>query len=157
MPKHIEVIELKGYFGVPPKVWIQPVIRSEWSELDSDEQEWGLSKRASRGDLLLMYRCSPACSITDIFRLDSHLVRGKASWRDGDGLFGGIRRVCRLKNAIHLDQLRKHPTLGRSSFIRRNMQGNLLVTENWPDLHRLLCTTNPQLERVLRPYSPERL
>ncbi len=57
VPAHIEVIELKREFGGSFNVWIQPVIKQQYRFLEeSDEVEWGLSKRASPGDLLLMYR-----------------------------------------------------------------------------------------------------
>jgi hypothetical protein len=66
--QNIEVIELKKYFGVPFKVWIQSAVKSEQHWLDEeDHTNWVLSRRVTRGDLLLMYRGHPTCSITDIF------------------------------------------------------------------------------------------
>ncbi|MDX1966810.1 MAG: hypothetical protein SFV23_06545, partial [Planctomycetaceae bacterium] len=29
-PAHLEVIELRTLFGVPPSVWLQPAIKSQW-------------------------------------------------------------------------------------------------------------------------------
>lgn len=69
VPRHLEVIELKQFFGTPFKVWIQAAIKTQWDYLDShDRMNWALSRRVTHGDLLLMYRCYPNCSITDIFR-----------------------------------------------------------------------------------------
>jgi hypothetical protein len=69
VPRHIEVIELKRRFGVPFKVWIQVAIKSSWHWLDErDRMNWSLSTMVTHGDLLLMYRGYPSCSITDIFR-----------------------------------------------------------------------------------------
>ena len=46
VPRRIQVIELRHYFGAAPKVWIQPVIRSQWCWLDKyDQQDWALSKK----------------------------------------------------------------------------------------------------------------
>jgi len=111
VPRRIQVIELKRYFGATPKVWIQPVIKSQWHWLDErDQLSWALSKRATPGDLLLMYRCSPEAKITEIFVLVSHewhcrrqllcgcgftfsrvplvVLRGAAASADSDG--GGV-------------------------------------------------------------------
>ena len=69
IPRHIEVIELKRFFGVPFKVWIQAAHKSQQHWLDEvDRINWALSPRVTHGDLLLMYRSYPVCSITDIFR-----------------------------------------------------------------------------------------
>lgn len=158
VPKRIRVIELKRYFGVAPKVWIQPVIKSQWHGLDQyDRQDWGLSKRATKGDLLLMYRCSPEAKITEVFALESCLSRGKAGWRDGDGYFGRIRRICRLDAPVFLSDLRNHRVLRTSSFVRRSMQGNLLVSEYWPYLYEMIVSRNPQAKKMLAQYAPDKM
>jgi hypothetical protein len=35
VPRHLEVIELKRFFGTPFKVWIQAAIKTQWDYLDS--------------------------------------------------------------------------------------------------------------------------
>jgi hypothetical protein len=45
-PRHIEVIELKRYFGVPFKSWIQAAVRSQWDYLSAhNRMKWALSTR----------------------------------------------------------------------------------------------------------------
>jgi len=75
-PARLEVIELKRFFGVPFKVWIQAAIKSQWTYLDTrDRLNWALSRRVTHGDLLLMYRGFPRCAITDFFRYAGHQLR----------------------------------------------------------------------------------
>lgn len=160
VPRHIEVIELKKFFGVPFKVWIQSAIKTEQAQLDGRHRlTWALSCHATQGDLLLMYRGYPACKITDVFRLTSdELWRAKAGWRSGEAYFGHIERICRLEAPIFLDDLRNHRVLRTSSFVRRNMQGNgLLVSEYWPYLYSMICDRNPQSLKALVRFAPEKL
>jgi hypothetical protein len=158
VPDSIEVIELKRYFGVTAKVWIQPVIKSQQHWLDErDNLDWGLSKRVTPGDLLLMYRCYPEKSITEVFIISGELTRCKAGWRKGDCYGGAIRRLCDLPAPIFLDDMRNHKVLKTSSFIRCNMQGNLLVSEYWPYLYEMIVARNPQARKLLSEYAPENL
>jgi hypothetical protein len=160
VPARIEVIELKKFFGVPLKVWIQTAVKSEQHKLDKRKQlNWALSNRVTHGDLLLMYRGYPACNIADIFRFAGRqLQRGSAGWRDGDACFGRIERVSKLDSPIFLSDLRNHKILRTASFIRKNMQGNgLLVSEYWPYLHSMICERNPKSRKLLARSAPEKL
>jgi hypothetical protein len=159
IPESLEVIELKRYFGVSFKVWIQPVIKKQWTSLEEgDEIYWGLSKRATPGDLLLMYRCYPAKCITEIFTYYSDkLVRMNAGWREGDAYFAIIKRLCNLESPIFLDDMRNHNILKTSSFIRKNMQGNLLVSEYWHYLYDMIIGRNPKVNKILEPFSPDKV
>ncbi len=154
VPDHIRVIELCRYFGQGFNVWIQPVIRSQWGALNHDQMEWGLSKRAHAGDLLLMYRCHPDAKIEDVFTLTGDLKRAKAAWRKGECFSGTIQRVCRLPKPIMLGQFRVDRFWKTASFIRRNMQGNLRVTEYWPELYRLIVAQNPSASANLGSFAP---
>jgi hypothetical protein len=160
VPDRIEVIELKKFFGTPFKVWIQAAIKSQWHWLDErDQLDWALSKRVTPGDLLLMYRAYPNCSITEVFRFAGHqLRRGSASWRAGDAYFGRISRICTLDSPVFLDDLRAHKVLRTASFVRKNMQGRgLLVSEYWPHLYSMIYERNPKIRKVLANYAPEKL
>lgn len=156
-PKKIEIIELKKFFGSQTKVWIQPAIKSQWHNLEYKQMHWGLSKRASRGDLLLMYRCAPAQKITDIYFLDDELSISKAGWRDGYCYGGKIKKLCVLNAPIFLEDLRNHKVLKTSSFVRSNLQGNNLVSEYWPYLYSMIIDRNPKVKKILKKYSPENL
>jgi hypothetical protein len=161
IPRRIEVIELKRFFGVPFKVWIQAALKTEWAALDRHSRfNWALSTRVTRGDLLLMYRCFPRCCITDVFRCSgSRLQPGQARWREGDANFGRIDRVCNLESPLFLEEMRSHRVLKTASFIRQNMQGRggLLVSEYWPYLYGMLRERNPKHRRALARFAPEKL
>lgn len=155
-PKHLEIIELKRHFGVGVKIWIQPAVKSQWFHLDgADKLNWALSKRSTPGDLLLMYRCVPEKSISEIFRFTGELGVGEAEWRNGKCYFGCIERICNLDSPIFLDDLRNHKVLRTSFFVRRNMQGNLLVSEYWPYLYDMIISRNPKSKKLLSKYAPE--
>ena len=161
VPRNIEVIELKRFFGVPFKVWIQAATKSQHHWLDEvDRINWALSPRVTHGDLLLMYRSYPVCSITDIFRFSgARLKRRKAGWREGECYGGDIERVCKLDAPIFLDDMRSHRVLSTAGFIRKNMQGSggLLVSEYWLYLYAMLCERNPKHRRTLAEFAPEKL
>lgn len=156
----VEVIELKRFFGVSRKVWIQQAIRSQQHNLDGcSKLHWALSKRTTPGDLLLMYRCHPVCAITDVFTFGGNqITRGRASWRAGECFGGEIRRLCKLLSPIFLKDLRQHKILQTASFVRRNMQGlGLQATEYWPYLYQMIVDRNPATAKVLRRFCPEQL
>jgi hypothetical protein len=160
VPKHIEIISLKKYFGVSRNVWIQQAIRSEQYQLDGRARlEWAVSPRSTRGDILLMYRASPACQITDIFQIISEKPRyARAGWRDGNTHLSKIQRICNLDSPIFLRDLRNHRILRTSSFIRRNMQGRgLSATEYWSYLYEMIAERNPKSRKALSHFAPERL
>jgi hypothetical protein len=164
-PRHIEIVELKKFFGVPRKVWIQGAVKSEQHWLDEkDRCDWVLSPRVTEGDLLLMYRASPKCCITDVYRF---IGNGKISQDSGERgtqkapyFYGTVERVCpTLKSPLDLETMRKHPVLRTASFIRANMRGRggLLVSEYWPHLYAMLYARNPKHRRTLAKYAPEKM
>jgi hypothetical protein len=160
VPQRIEVIELKKYFGVPFKIWIQVAIKNQWDALDArDRMEWALSTRVTQGDLVLMYRGYPQCCITDLFRVtDSRLRHGRAGWREGEANFGRIERLCKLDSPVFLSDMRNHKVLKTASFIRQSMQGRgLLVSDYWSHLYDMLYGRNPKHRRVLAKFSPEKV
>lgn len=160
VPKRVEVIELKRYFGVSRKVWILQAIKGQMESLDDyNIMEWAMSKRTTPGDVLLMYRCAPVSAITDVFVFSGNdIARGGAGWRDGEAYFGEIRRVCHLDSPLFLSDLRNHLVLKTASFVRRNMQGvGLLATEYWSYMYDLILERNPAVSKRLSKLRPDRL
>ncbi|MBI5207116.1 MAG: hypothetical protein HY934_04920 [Candidatus Firestonebacteria bacterium] len=155
----IEIIEIKKYFGVSRKVWIQPVLKSQCHWLDEyDTLNWSLSKRVTTGDILLMYRCSPYKAITDIFVYNGiSLSKRKASWRTGNANFGDIKRISKLAAPVYFEDLKKHKVLSTSGFVRRQLQGNCLVSEYWHYLFEMILNRNSLLAKKLSKISPEKL
>jgi hypothetical protein len=141
---------------------MQAAVRNQWEALDAyNRMGWALSTRVTYGDLLLMYRCYPQCSVTDLFLVtDSRLQPRKPGWKvGGEANFGKIQRLCKLDAPVFLDDLRNHKVLRTSSFVRQNMQGRggLLVSEYWPYLYGMLRERNPKHRRTLAKFAPEKL
>jgi hypothetical protein len=141
-------------------VWIQQAIKSQWEWLDTENRLSGaMSKNATPGDHLLMYKCSPLSAITDVFVFaGEYLERGKAGWRYGECYAGEIRSICRLDSPLFLDDMRRHKVLQTASFVRRNMQGvGLLATEYWPYLYEMILERNPATAKQLKNLRPDLL
>jgi hypothetical protein len=68
---------------------------------------------------------------------------------------GPIRRICRLKAPIFLDDLKQHRILATSGFVRGSMIGRPRATEYWPYLYKLIVARNPSSRNRLRKYAPE--
>jgi hypothetical protein len=103
------VIELKQYFGVTLKIWIQAALRNQWEYLSTHKgMRWALSRRVTYSDLLLVYRCYRQCCIPDLFKVtDVRLKPGQPDWRVGGIVyFGGIQRVCQLDSPVFLPEVR---------------------------------------------------
>lgn len=153
----LEVIELRKDFHSVPKIWIQPTLKDQCHNLERNQLSWGLSKRASIGDLLLMYRCRPEKAIRDIYTVTSELSVAKAGWRDGDGIFGNIKCLCRVQAPLFLEDFKTHRVLKTAGFVRRNFQGNLLVSEYWPYIYEMLTKRNPGIVKHLKKYEPSKI
>ena len=155
-PKSIEVIELKKEFNALPKVWIQPSRKDQWHWLDDSKKKvrWGLSKHATKGDLLLMYRCYPEKLIKDIYVVAGDMGVGQAGWKEGLCYNAPIKELCKLDSPLFLEDFKRHRVLKTSSFIRRNLQGNLHVTEYWPYIYEMIVKRNPKVTKTLDKYSP---
>jgi hypothetical protein len=158
-PKRLRIIELRKYFGLGFKVWLQPANAPQQHHLDRDKVSWAARKGAHVGDLMVMYRCNPEKSIREIFILTTELRRGRCdpAWRDGTCLAGEFRIVCRLDAPIFLEDLRAHRIIRTAGFIRGRLQGNQDITQYWPYIYELILSRNPKARIPLRRYSPERL
>lgn len=160
VPEGIRVVELKKYFGVGFKVWIQPAYKQYHKWLNSGSRgRWSVSKRATNGDVLLMYRVVSEKCIKDIFVVCGEKEEGEAGWRDGVCNYAPIKRVCKLKSPIFLEDLKQHRVIRTSSFVRCQMQGKggLNATEYWPYLFEMIIQRNPGIKKKLLKYAPDRI
>ena len=154
----LEVIELKKDFHSVPKIWIQPARKEQWHWLENSKRvSWGVSKRATLGDLLLIYRCHPEKTIKEIYTITGEKIRGKADWREGDCYAATIERLCILDAPIFFEDLKSHRVLKTAGFVRRNLQGNLLVSEYWPYIHEMITKRNPKTIKILKDYDPTKM
>ncbi len=158
-PRNIEVIELRKEFGLGFNVWIQPVNVDHSDEFEGiTVDEWSVSSEAHKGDLILSYHATPKKYISDIFILVSDVkLYLEAEWKKGKDYMGDVRRICKLKDPIRLDDLRKHEVLKTSSFVRSCMRGRARVTEYWPYLYDMIIKRNRDVMKQLQKYSPDRL
>jgi hypothetical protein len=155
-PKHLEIIELRDYFGLGFNVWIQPV-NNDWKNEISRinySKEWSVAKSAHKKDLILMYHNSPDKCIKDLFYLADNVFLAKGKEWEGDPS-AYIRRVCHLDAPIFLEDLQNHRILKTAGFIRASMQGRKKATEYWPYLYDMIIKRNPSLKKILKKYSPE--
>lgn len=166
VPKCIRVVELRKEYGLGFNVWIQPV------SSPYKEKLWGLNGRAwwsvpslaAKGDLVLFYSTKPQACIQDIFRLTDPVQRVTQSWRKGlrkgeytkkNDYMTYLRRVCRLKSPLFLEDMKNDRVLRTSNFVRGNMQGRPKASEHWPYLYDKIMRKNPDLQSVLKKYSPD--
>jgi|WetSurMetagenome_2_1015567.scaffolds.fasta_scaffold135745_2 hypothetical protein len=158
-PKSLRIIELRKYYGLGFKVWLQPANAPQQHYLDNNTMNWATRQSAHRGDLMVMYRCAPEKCIREIFFLSTDITKEKCDpvWRIGT-CFGGIFKiVCRLEAPIFLKDLRDHRVLRTAGFIRGRLQGNQDITQYWPHLYELIVSRNPKARLSVKKYSPERL
>lgn len=156
-PKRLEIIELRKGYNALPKIWIQPAGKKYWDWLDkNDVGYWSVSKQATPGDLLLMYRVHPERAIHDVFVLTGDLKKSKADWRDGDCYLGKVKRLMHLKSPLHLEDLRAHRIIKTAAFMRRNLQGTQHVSEYWPHLYDMITKRNATATKSLRSYAPSK-
>jgi hypothetical protein len=64
--------------------------------------------------------------------------------------------VCKLDAPLHLSVMRENKVVCSAGFIRGQMQGRYRATEYWPELYRMIVSRNPNVERVLRKYGPDK-
>jgi hypothetical protein len=123
-PKHIQIVELRKYFGLGRDVWIQPVsdpFANRLAELDYSPQ-WSVASLAKVADLVLFYRTKPDSFIRDVFRIDGKVVTTRGGWRKNPkakkDYAAPIRRVVTLDSPIHYEDFLRHPVLSQAPFIR---------------------------------------
>jgi hypothetical protein len=148
----LEVEEFQRVFGLGFNVWFQGA-KGGFAEgiselLDSDL--WSVALGAHKGDLVLFWRAHPYSSLRDIFELeeDARYIPSP-DWRSEPDYMAQIKRVATLDEPIHWDELKNHPHLRDSNFVRRNMQGRICATFHWSWLYQMIIATNPQCAGAL--------
>src|SRR5262245_48156566 len=148
----LEVKEFRRIFGLGFNVWFQAA-KGEYAEGISelpDSDTWSVALQAHKGDLVLFWRAHPYSSLRDIFELQEDARYDRSpDWRSEPDYMALIKRVATLDEPIHWDQLKNHPFLRDSNFIRRNMQGRICATPHWPWLYQMISAANPQCATAL--------
>ncbi|MCI0331539.1 MAG: hypothetical protein L0196_11460 [candidate division Zixibacteria bacterium] len=158
-PSHLRIIELRKEFGLGFNVWVQPVSDENRRKQISKTHKgwWSVPRSASVGDLVLYYRSHPNKFIQDIFCVSVPVERTQAGWKRGRDWMAEIRRVAILKRPLYLNELKENMVLKNSGFIRSRMRTRCKISDDWPELYRMILSRNPGLKVVLRDYGPERL
>ncbi len=157
-PEHIEVFELKNYFGFGKQVWILPVKADQTDFLNEKSCNWSISANSSIGDILLMYRSSKEKAITDIYIRTGNLFKEEATWRKGTACYAEVKHLCHLKSPIFWEDLKNDRILKTAPFVLRKLQGvENNASEYWFFLYDKIIKRNPTLEKKLNKYSPEKL
>jgi hypothetical protein len=155
-PTNLQIIELRREFGLGFNVWIMPTNAPYKAELESinSSDQWSLPSQCHKGDLVLFYFTRPEQSISHIFVAADRARKVRAGWKKGKDYMGPIRRVCRLKAPVFIEDLRNHRVLSTAHFVRRQMQGRHNATEYWPYLFDVILRRNPSVEPKLRSFAP---
>jgi hypothetical protein len=158
-PANLRIIELRKEFGLGFNVWIMPAKAPYKADLASFNfsNQSSLPSQCHKGDLILYYFTRPEQSISHIFVAKDRTRKMTAGWKEGKDYMGSIRRVCRLKAPVFMDDLRNHRILSTAHFVRGQMQGRPNATEYWPYLYDMIVRRNPSVKPKLRKYAPEKI
>lgn len=160
VPPKLHVVELRKFFNLGFNIWNQPISPPD-DELARAKsgQFWSVSRRASKGDLILWYVTSPEKCVRHIHELLGGVEYADADpkWKTGKDYFAPMRRVCTLKSPIFLEDLSEHKILRTASFVRAMMRGRPNATEDWAYLYEMITRRNPALRSTLSKFSPDRL
>jgi hypothetical protein len=160
-PKKLQIIELRREFGLGFNVWIMPINDPYKEELDKinsySPDEWSLPSQCHKGDLILYYLTQPQKSIQHIFVAVDRSLKTEAGWKPGKDYMGIVKRVCKLKAPIFLEDLRQHRVLSTAHFVRGSMQGRPNATEYWPYLYDMIVRRNPSVWAKLKKFAPEQI
>lgn len=164
-PKKLHIVELRREFGLGFNIWIMPVVPDFQEDLDDYPRgEWSAPSQAHKGDLILFYftggenKCLKyiyQCKERAFFIREAWWKKGRKELKKKSDYRASIRRIAELKAPIFLDDLRRHPVLRTSGFVRADMRGSRSATEFWPYLYALITARNPSLKAKLKKFSPD--
>jgi hypothetical protein len=160
-PQKLEVIELRKHYGVSPKIWVMAVGNDYKEELSAveDEWEWTVPSKSHAGDLILFYYNAPESCIKDIFVINgqySKQIPGSWTIKKKD-VFASISRISSIQSPLSYKEIKTDAILSNSNMVAMHMQGKFNVTGEWKRLYDLIITKNPELEKELSDFSPEKI
>jgi len=158
-PKSLRIVELRREFGVGFSVWFQPVSGEYAAKLGKSNSwdSWSVPSQAMEGDLLLFYRTAPESCVRDVFRVAGPVGHVEADWKGGLDYMAAIHRVCTLKAPLHWSEMCANSVIKEAGFIRGKMRGRYRASEYWPELYQMIVSRNPNAERELKMFGPDRL
>ena len=123
-PKSLEIVELRRDFGLGFNVWIVPIggrFKEVLRRVRMDSS-WSAPSQGHADDLILYYLTNPEKHIVDIFKMTDRAAKKRAIWKPGKDYMAPIKRVCRLKAPVFLEDLQEHRVLSTASFIRGRLR-----------------------------------
>lgn len=142
----LDTLELKEFVGARPKVYCVGCNEFErGAALDRDEMtDWSVPQATRAGDLIVMYRTSPASEIRDLW-----VVKGPFGENNRFGKMAYMDRLVRLKKPLRFDELKNDRTTRDITVVRMQFQGKSDITADWPAICALILARNPQARRHL--------
>ena len=160
-PKNLKVIELRKHFGLGFNVWLVPIggdFREEVSEIGQWTNDfWSAPSGGAKGDLILVYRTRPDKFIKDLFILRQPVEYVEKDYEEGEDYMAPLSRVAVLDTPIHLKELKSHPILKTTGFVRGDMRDRYRLSVHWPELFEMIIERNPKTRKALSKYGPEKL
>jgi hypothetical protein len=154
VPPNIEIIELRNEFGLGFHAWIMPIndpYKAELREIRYSDK-WSVPRQTHKGDLILFYFTLPDQFISELFVAEDNAKSVKAGWKKGMDFMAPIKKICSLKSPIFYQDLKRHPVISHSHFVRFQMRGRINAIEYWPYLSDMIIKRNPACKSVLSKY-----
>lgn len=154
--KKVEILSLSEMLGISNRIRLTFAKETrDLAFLDSPRRKtsgWSMPQLTKKGDLLLVWRAGRGQSrFQDILEsLEDAKPKGEYPG------YGKCRIVCHLKNAITLEDLRRHRELGKSAMVRSSffLGPNKELTPYWPSLYQLILDRNQGLKKTLKRFAP---
>jgi len=150
--RHLEIIELKQYAGAHSRVFAvgcDEEVRGEFVD-KHNRIDWSVPLNAQVGDLILMYRKSPASEIRDLWKIVGPFFEQK-----GWGLQAYLKLVVRLGKPLTFAELKSEPSTRNLGIVRKRFQGKTDITNDWQLLSQVILRRNPKVKPYLREYHVE--
>jgi len=144
--RHLEVIPLRIYVKAQPRIFVVAAYEERWGIIDKDEPlKWDVPRTAQVGDLVVMYRRSPASEIKDLWK-----IVGPFFTDPYEGTH--LQIVVRLNKPISFADLKNDPTTKNLGVVQKRFQGKTDITNDWEHLFTKIVHLNPKAKTKLREY-----
>lgn len=146
--RHLEIIALRDFVEAPHRFFAVSAAKDKWVFLDDEKIiSWGIPKYAQVGDLVIMYRRSPASEIRDLWKIVGPFDEDK-EW----GFETQMEIKTRLDKPVTFATLKNDVTTCSLGVIRKQFQGKTDITNDWGHLYAKIIQLNPKAKAKLREY-----
>lgn len=145
--RHLEIIALRDFVEAPRRFFAVSAAEDRWKYLDDEGIRWGIPKYAQVGDLVIMYRRSPASEIRDLWKIVGPFDEDK-EW----GFGADMEIITRLNKPITFNDLKSDVTTRNLGVVRKRFQGRTDITDDWGHLYTKIVHLNPKTKAKLSEY-----